>query len=207
MDESEPALVAAAQRGDRQAFEELVRRTARLLFARAYLDTGDTHRAEDLVQETLLTAWRSIRQVTDAAGFRPWLMSILHTATVDAARRASRKKRGGAEKRREGEEAFLRLADGGPTPSESAQRREERDRTLAVLRSLPSEYRQVLMLRYLAGTDYDQISRQLALTNGSLRGLLHRGMAMLRAELTRSDEDELNRQERKGRHERQEDKG
>ena len=94
MSDSESALVAASQRGDRLAFEELVRRTARLLFARAYLETGDNHRAEDLVQETLLTAWRSIRQVTDASGFRPWLMSILHTATIDAQRRESRKKRG-----------------------------------------------------------------------------------------------------------------
>jgi RNA polymerase sigma-70 factor (ECF subfamily) len=181
--DSDEALVAAARRGERAAFEELVRRTARLLFARAYLETGDKHRAEDLVQETLLIAWRNIRQVNDATGFRPWLMSILHSAVVDQHRRASRKKRGGTQARREGEETFLRLADDRPTPSESAERREERERTLAVLRSLPSEYRQVLMLRYLAGADYEQISRQLALTNGSLRGLLSRGMAMLRAEL------------------------
>ena len=200
MVESESALVAASQRGDRAAFEELVRRTARLLFARAYLEMGDTHRAEDLVQETLLVAWRSIRQVSDAAGFRPWLMSILHTATIDAQRRASRKKRGGgAEKRREGEATYLRLADDRPTPSESAERREERERTLAVLRGLPSEYRQVLMLRYLAGADYDEIARQLALTNGSLRGLLHRGMAMLRAELGEKTLSRQERQERQGR--------
>ena len=197
-DSSESALVAASQRGDRLAFEELVRRTARLLFARAYLETGDRHRAEDLVQETFLVAWRSIRQVTDASGFRPWLMSILHTATIDAQRRESRKKRGGAERRNEGEATYLRLADDRPTPSESTEHKEERERTLAVLRSLPSEYRQVLMLRYLAGADYEEISRQLALTNGSLRGLLHRGMAMLRAEL---GEKTLSRQ---GREERQE---
>lgn len=189
MVESEASLVIASQRGDRLAFEELVRRTARLLFARAYLETGDKHRAEDLVQETLLTAWRSIRQVTEPSGFRPWLVSILHTATIDAQRRASRKKRGGSEKRRAGEETFLRLADDGPTPSESIERNEERERTLAVLRGLPAEYRQVLTLRYLAGADYDTIGRQLALTNGSLRGLLHRGMAMLRAELSRNERD------------------
>jgi len=182
----ERPLVIQRQRGDRLAFEELVRRTARLLFARAYLETGDAHRSEDLVQETLLVAWRSIGQVVDPSGFRPWLMSILHTATIDMHRRESRKKRGTDKYARDGA-AVLRLADDAPTPSESAETRDERDRTLAVLRGLPSEYRQVLMLRYLAGADYDTIGRQLALTNGSLRGLLHRGMAMLRAELSRDE--------------------
>ena len=45
--------------------EELVRRTARLLFSRLYLETGASHRAEDLVQETYLVAWRSVAQVTE----------------------------------------------------------------------------------------------------------------------------------------------
>ena len=181
MIDSDEALVIKSRGGDRAAFEELVRRTARLVYTRAYLETGDVHRAEDLVQETFLIAWRSIRQVKDAAGFRPWLMSVLHSAVIDAVRRESRKKRGGG--RNAEAEAMLKLADGGATPPESAERSEERARALSVLRSLPEEYRQVLMLRYLAGADYETISSQLALSNGSLRGLLHRGLAMLRSQM------------------------
>ena len=55
---------------------------------------------------------------------------------------------------------------------------------------MPDEYRQVLMLRYLAGADYETIARQLALTNGSLRGLLHRGLAMLRSQMEQSNPNE-----------------
>jgi RNA polymerase sigma factor (sigma-70 family) len=66
------------------------------------------------------------------------------------------------------------------SPSESAERREQATQILHALRQLPEEYRQVLALRYLAGADYDTIARQLALSNGSLRGLLARGLAMLR---------------------------
>jgi RNA polymerase sigma-70 factor (ECF subfamily) len=180
---AEDALVVGSGGGDRAAFEDLVRRTARLLFARAYLETGDSHRAEDLVQETFLIGWRSIKQVTDAAGFRPWLLSILHSAVVDAARREHRKKRAGT---RVDERVMLRLTSDAPSPADSAGDAEQRQRALSVLRSLPEEYRQVLMLRYLAGADYDTIARQLALSNGSLRGLLHRGMAMLRTQLTKA---------------------
>src|SRR4029453_9789391 len=61
-----------------------------------------------------------------------------------------------------------------------AQRREEHDRMLGMLRRLPEEYGVPITLRYIAGADYDTIGRQLGLSNGSLRGLLNRGMAKLR---------------------------
>ncbi len=181
MIESDQVLVARSQRGDRAAFEELVRRTARLVFSRAYLETGDTHRAEDLTQETYLIAWRSIRQVSDSTGLRTWLLQIAHTAAIDAARKTGRKKRsmplaGDANQMRY-------VADPADTPGESAERSEERERALAALRQLPDDYRQVLMLRYLGGADYETIAQQLALSNGSLRGLLHRGLALLRNRL------------------------
>jgi RNA polymerase sigma-70 factor (ECF subfamily) len=182
--EADQTLVAKSQRGDRAAFEELVRRTARLVFSRAYLETGDVHRAEDLTQETFLIAWRSIRQVSDAAGFRKWLLSIVHTAAIDAARRNSRKKRAAAMV---DSGAMLRLADDAPTPAQAAQNDEQRQRALAALRQLPDEYRDVITLRYLGGADYETIARQLALSNGSLRGLLHRGLALLRTRLGKKD--------------------
>ncbi len=57
---------------------------------------------------------------------------------------------------------------------------ESRQNVLALLRDLPEEYRLPLMLRYLNDFDYQTIGRQLGLSNGSLRGLLNRGMTMLR---------------------------
>ena len=63
------------------------------------------------------------------------------------------------------------------------EREELREKVLVALRSLPDEYRLPLALRYLAGADYDTIGEQLGLTNGSLRGLLHRGLKLLRDRL------------------------
>ena len=50
---------------------------------------------------------------------------------------------------------------------------------------MPKEYRLPLAMRYLAGADYETIGKELAITNGSLRGLLARGMAMLREQMKR----------------------
>lgn len=175
-------LVMRSRAGDRAAFEQLVLRTARLVYSRIYLDTGDAHRTEDLVQETFMTAWRSIEQVSDPEGFRSWLLSIARTVTLDAIRHDTRKKRGGATSMpAELHEIAARLEDHRyATPPEALQREESRQRVREMLKSLPEEYSLPLTLRYIAGADYETIGRQLGLSNGSLRGLLGRGMKRLR---------------------------
>ena len=186
--------VRKAQAGDRGAFEQLVRVTARMLYARLYVEIADPQRTEDLVQETYLTAWRSIGQlhdVPDASAFRKWLFSIARTVRIDSARHDGRKKRGGdaarAGKSRAVESADL-VRDPSPLPQELMECRENQDRVLGLLRSLPDEYRLPISMRYLAGADYETVARQLGLTNGSLRGLLNRGMARLRQLVATSEE-------------------
>jgi hypothetical protein len=49
MSDTDETLVRKAQQGDRSAFEDLIRRTSRLVYARLCLETGDAHRAEDLL--------------------------------------------------------------------------------------------------------------------------------------------------------------
>jgi RNA polymerase sigma-70 factor (ECF subfamily) len=182
MSDTDTALVVRARTGDRPAFEELVRRTSRLVFARLFLDTGNAHRAEDLLQETLLLAFRSLKNLENPDQFRPWLLTIAHHAMIDAARRDSRQKRIGANGATDAG-SLGTVPASGLSPEDAAEREELRQSVLSVLRSMPEEYRLPLTMRYITGADYDTISEQLGLTNGSLRGLLHRGLKMLRDRL------------------------
>ena len=183
-DDDDASLALASQRGDRAAFEQLVRRTARLLFARLYLDTsGDAHRAEDLVQETYLLAWRRVRDLNDPAKFRPWLLQIGQSVLLDSVKRDQRKKRAAP-----GATVDATIAQTNATPIEAVERGEQHRRAIAALQSLPEEYRLPLTLRYLNDADYDTIARQLALSNGALRGLLQRGMKLMREKLRERDE-------------------
>jgi len=181
MTDNEATLVLKAQRGDRAAFEELVRRTSRLVFARLYLETGDAGRAEDLLQETLILAFRSLGKLSNPDKLRGWLLTIAQNVLIDSVRRDQRQKR--LAPPRVGVRVLAGLAADIDSPDEEAERTELRDQVIAVLRSLPEEYRLPLSLRYLAGADYETIETQLGLSNGSLRGLLHRGLKMLRARL------------------------
>jgi RNA polymerase sigma-70 factor (ECF subfamily) len=178
---SDDDLVRTAQRGERSAFEELIRRTSRLVYARLYLETGDVHRSEDLLQETLLTAFRSLNKLAEPRAFRAWLLTIAQNVLTDAIRREQRQKR--AAPPSAGPAALAQVADKAPRPDEQIAQDEMRTQVLAVLRSLPEEYRIPLTLRYLTGADYEAIQMQMGVSNGSLRGLLHRGLKLLRERL------------------------
>ncbi len=180
MGETDAVLIGRARSGDRAACEELVRRTSRLVYARLYLDTGDAHSAEDLLQETYLLAFRSLHDLMDPAGFRTWLLTIARRAGVDASRRDARLKRAPPAA---SDTPLSAIPGAGPSPEEEVQRDELRQRVLAVLRSLPEDYRLPLTLRYIVGANAEEIGAQLGLTNGALRGLLHRGLKMLRNRL------------------------
>jgi len=173
--DNEEGLVRNARAGDREAFEELVRRTSRMVYAKLYLDTGDAHAAEDLVQETYLRAFRSLHQLTDPRGFRAWLMTIGKSALIDSVRRAEAQRR--LPPARAGQDALDHAAAPEVEDSHSA---ETRDKVRVILQSLPEEYRLPLTLRYIDGADYDSIQLQLGLSPGSLRGLLYRGLQLLR---------------------------
>ena len=173
-------LVVRAQRGERDAFEELVRRTSRLIFARLYLETGDRHHAEDMVQETLLTAFRTLGQLTQPERFRAWLLRIAQNISLNSIRHDARKKRTpDREILKLRQEAILSVIG----PEEQVEQEELRQKVLVVLREMPEEYRLPLTLRYLVGADYDAIQTQMGISKGAVRGLLHRGMQRLRDEM------------------------
>jgi RNA polymerase sigma-70 factor (ECF subfamily) len=178
MQSADDSLVLQARAGNRRAFEALVVRVGRLIYSHVFLKVRDSHRAEDLVQETLLRAWSSIASLEDVSRFRPWVLAIADRVILDAVKSDTRMKRDGART-----EALLESASPGLPPEAAAELDEQRERVLKALQEIPEAHRQVLMLRYLAGADYETISKQLALSNGSLRGLLQRGMEMLREKL------------------------
>jgi RNA polymerase sigma-70 factor (ECF subfamily) len=183
---TEPSLtdiVKRARQGDRGAFEAIVRRSARMVYAQIVATVRDRQRAEDLTQETFIAAWKALATIKDAAGFNSWLLTIARNTTLDAIKFEGRKKRAG--KSATGEAAD-ELADDTPSPPEHLENTEAANRALQLLEDLPEDYRRPLMLRYLGGADYETIRQQLALSDGALRGLLNRGMAMLRERMTKT---------------------
>jgi RNA polymerase sigma-70 factor (TIGR02960 family) len=90
-DAEDQAVVAAATAGDEVAFAELTERYRRELHVHCYRMLGSFDEAEDLLQETLLRAWRARESFEGGQGFRAWLYRIATNACLDTLRRNSRR--------------------------------------------------------------------------------------------------------------------
>jgi RNA polymerase sigma-70 factor (ECF subfamily) len=160
--------VLRAQRGDRGAFEGIVRATARLIWAYVHGLVKDPGWTEDLVQETYLKAWESIDTLKDPDAFRGWIFTI--------ARRL-------AWRHGEVEGRSTPVAKVPEAAVPAAEPDEERERVRAALARLPERYRLPVTLHFVNGLEYGEISKSLGLANGSLRGLIARGTKKLRDDL------------------------
>src|ERR1044072_8655501 len=78
--------LARARAGDENAFRELTDPYRRELQLHAYRIVGSAHDAEDLLQETLLAAWRGLEQFQERASVRSWLYRIATNRSLDALR-------------------------------------------------------------------------------------------------------------------------
>src|SRR3954465_7402718 len=87
MDAPEHAIYRAAIQGDRDAFERVIRFTSRNLFAIAYGILQNREEAEDVVQDTLVKAWKTRWRVRDPQKFPAWLSTIARHQARDVARR------------------------------------------------------------------------------------------------------------------------
>ena len=169
MDASEREQYRAAIHGDREAFEMIIRMHSRTLFAIAYGILQNREEAEDVVQDSLVKAWKMRWRVRDPEKFPAWLSMIARHRAHDAFRK--RRPVPFTHEAIETSEAN--------TPDTVAM-----DQQLhSALATLPELHRAALTLRYFEEMDYRTIENTLGLTNGALRGILGRALASLRKQL------------------------
>ena len=169
MDASEREQYRAAIHGDRDAFEMIIRTHSRTLFAIAYGILQNREEAEDVVQDSLVKAWKTRWRVRDPEKFPAWLCMIARNRAHDVLR-----------KRRS-----IPFTDGITETNEAnASDIMPMDQQLHwALATLPELHRTALTLRYFEEMDYRTIENTLGLSNGALRGILGRALASLRKTL------------------------
>jgi len=169
MDASEREQYRAAIHGDREAFEMIIRTHSRTLFAIAYGILQNRQEAEDVVQDSLVKAWKTRWRVRDPEKFPAWLATIARHRAHDVFRR-----------RRVVPFTQETIETNEPETTDTAAIDQQLHSALA---ALPELHRAALTLRYFEEMDYRSIENMLGLTNGALRGILGRALASLRKQL------------------------
>jgi RNA polymerase sigma-70 factor (ECF subfamily) len=171
-------LVALAKEGDREAFDELVRRTYAETYTLAYRLTGDEEDARDVVQEAYLRAFRGLKRFRGDAQFTTWMYRI--TANCASTFLGKRGKH-----RHEELNDDLSLEDMSPNsnPEFQLEASASRDRLQDALRRLPPRLRSVVVLRDVYDLPHESIAAELGISESAAKVRLHRARRKLREDL------------------------
>lgn len=169
LQESDAALVRLAVQGDAEAFQTLVQPHVLGLFHLAYALVGNRADAEDVLQEALLGAYRSLPSFAGRSSIRTWLGQIL----VRQAALIRRQRRGHVSL----ENAQLTPAPPSASDPGSSVIRED---LLQKLQQLSPEHRSVLVLREFEQLSYEEIAATLQVPRGTVESRLHRARQELR---------------------------
>jgi RNA polymerase sigma-70 factor (ECF subfamily) len=181
------ALVKASQKGDMQAFEELVARHRDKLYARAFSMMRNEEEAVDLSQEAWVKGWQRLVQFQGDSSFATWMTRITINLCLDQIRKNKRHRSESIEAMNEesgGVERQMPVVTVNPT--EGMERTELRQRIDKALSQLSHEHRTVLVLHEFEDLEYKEIAKKMDCSIGTVMSRLfyaRRKMASLLAGL------------------------
>jgi RNA polymerase sigma-70 factor, ECF subfamily len=177
------SLFDRAQAGDATAFGEICRAYETRLLRQAMALCGSEALAEDLAQDTLVEAWKSLRRYNGHCQFLTWLCAIL----LNRWRNTLRKKRPApfaalaGPDRDEVRDRIANLADDRPAPDRAAQMREQAALVWQCVQMLPVKQQQVVFLRFYVDDSLDGIAAALDCSTGTVKSRLFHALDKLRA--------------------------
>ena len=174
------AAVAQAKGGDEEAFRVLVERHGRAVYRLAYRMTGKAEDAEDVVQETLIRAYRQLSRFEARANFSTWLYRIGFNCAVDYLRARPHRETP------EGHETLdARSAPTGTTPSmdDMVYAGEIGERVQEALSDLSPQERAAFLMRHYHGCSIDEICSSLGLKTNAAKHSIFRAVKKMRVAL------------------------
>jgi len=163
------ALVAAAKAGDQRAFEALVTRYRKRIFALALHITRSASEADDITQDVFLKAYRALAEFEGRSQFFTWVYRMTVNRSLNA--RRDRARRG-----EDTDDPRLELAvavDARSNPSRAAELRQTYARLLRALDALPGDMRTTVILVCLQGMAYGEVAIVQNVSEGTIAWRMH----------------------------------
>ena len=174
-----------AQKGDTQAFEQLVTPHEQMLWRVCWHYTHHQEDAADCLQEAMLKAWKAIKAYRGDCSLSTWLYRIASTVCLDFLRRQKRLPLTESADELAEDEGFTPV-DSSPTPDEAVLRAESADDLRAAIDALPAEMRTVIILYALQGLGYEEIAASMQTSVGTVKSRINRARRKIAAYLANS---------------------
>lgn len=185
-DSGEEALVRRCQRGDRQAFDELVERYQTRVYNLAYRLLGDPDLANDIAQEAFVRVYRGLPSFHGGSALTTWIYRIVHNLCLDEMKRQRRRPQvvgDPSDPDESGEPLLDRLPDQSAEPQSAMLTGEQRRIVREAILRLRPHHRDVLVLYDLQGFSYTEIAELLSTNVGTIKSRLNRARFALAREL------------------------
>ena len=171
--------VEKAKNGNKEAFGQIYDSISTDLYKLALFNLGNTYDAEDVVSETFVEAYKSIKSLRDLNSFKPWIMRILYI-------RCKRKVGEYIKDRANSDiEEFTDLCDENFNMEKEVS---EKSAVMSALDKVSFEERQIVLLYVIQGYTTKEISKILNMPHGTISSKLHRTYAKLRKILTERED-------------------
>ena len=169
----------------REAFWNLAQKQTRYLFHVAYKYAGNRFDAEDLVQETLFTAYDKFHQLRDDQKFKSWMFTILRSHFL----KWQRKKAPVQTDEFENGMDYITQLESVSLQQDVAslyEKKAEAETIQSILDRLPEKYKAVLILHYMEDNAYREIAGMLGVPIGTVMSRLSRAKQLMKKALLRS---------------------
>ncbi len=184
MPEVDDTLIEEALRGDQKAFKELVARHQAAVFHIIFRLVRDKELANDLVQETFMKAFSSLKTYRSEYRFSTWLYKIAANSSIDHLRKKRIKALSldNPMQTDDGEIGF-EVADYSHHPEHEMVRREQAVSIEEAIESLPKKYRRVIVARHREEKSYEEIAAELGVPVGTVKARIFRARELLKKRL------------------------
>jgi RNA polymerase sigma-70 factor (ECF subfamily) len=174
------SLVQLAQAGDISAFEELVFLHRDAIYRMAYRSVRDVDQAMDIVQDTMIRAWRALPAFAGQSSFSTWLHRVAVHVCIDHARQRQRERALYDRQQSSMAPAEVSHSPAGKSPDQSAIQKENARLIQEALLQLPPRQREAFMLRYLAEESILEVAKTMNCSEGAVKRHLFRATQRLR---------------------------
>lgn len=172
-----PEVIKRCKQGDQEAFQELIRLTHRGVYSLALRLVGDPEDAADVSQETYLKLLRAIKQFRGEAKFSTWLYRVTSSVAISSLRKKARHR---TDLSMDTEDFLPLPAPESTDPVAETEKQQLRERLDRALQLLPASYRVVTVMKDVYGLSFEEIAKQLRISEGTARVRLHRARRRLR---------------------------